>query len=489
MSPTNHFIANRWIEGTGPSFEHVSPTSGRSAWRGSAATSVEIDLAVTAARIALPEWSSRPGDQRTKAVEQFAAAIKHRRDDLAGIICADTGKPRWEALTEVDAMANKVAISIEAQSHRRRTEERPDRGARSVIRFKPIGVAAVLGPFNLPGHLPNGHIIPALLAGNTVVFKPSEQAPRVGRAMAELWESVGLPGGVFNLVQGPRSTGEAIVGHPGVDAIFFTGSYGGGQAISRALLDHPEKMLALEMGGNNPLLVWESDGLDAAAYWTAISAFITAGQRCSCARRLIVTRDSAGDEFIERLQQLMPRLRVGHFSDEPEPFIGPVISGTAADAVLAAEAKLVEAGGRSIVPLKRLELGRAFLSPGLIDVTAVHHRLDAEIFGPLLQVIRVPNFDAAVREANATRFGLSAGIFTDRPELFDHFLAAARAGVVNWNRPLTGASSNAPFGGVGCSGNHRPSAYFAADYCSDPVASLESPTLEMPASLNPGIDP
>ncbi|HXE53965.1 MAG TPA: aldehyde dehydrogenase family protein, partial [Tepidisphaeraceae bacterium] len=212
-----------------------------------------------------------------------------------------------------------------------------------------------------------------------------------------------------------------------------------------------------------------------------------AGQRCTCARRLIVPAGEAGDAFLDRLVSMTRDIRVGKYTDDPEPFTGPVISAGAADRVLAAQEELKQKGGRELLELRRMGDSPAMLSPGLIDVTAIDSRPDTEIFGPLLQVIRVKDFAAAIDEANHTSYGLAAGLLSDNRKLYDEFFRRIRAGVVNWNRQTTGASGSLPFGGVGESGNHHPSGYWAADYCSYPVASLENPKLSMPGQLTPGI--
>ncbi len=358
----------------------------------------------------------------------------------------------------------------------------------AATRFKPQGVVAVFGPFNLPGHLPNGHIVPALLAGNTVVFKPSEQAPLVGQIMQEIWEAAGLPKGVLNMVQGGRKTGMSLAANSKLNGLFFTGSAEAGKALHSLCGGRPEKILALEMGGNNPLVVYGAADHNASAYLTIQSAFITAGQRCSCACRLIVEDGTRGRRFVDTLIAMMGSIRIGPYTDRPEPFMGPVISGRAAESLLAAQASLGKNGGEPLVEMKRLGSGGNFLSPGLMDVTNVSNRPDVELFGPFLQLIRVSDFDAAVREAGNTSYGLVAGLLSDDRDLYDRFYRKIRAGVVNWNRQTTGASSRMPFGGVGASGNHRPSGYYASDYCSYPVATIESERLELPSQPLPGIE-
>ncbi|MBL9214267.1 MAG: succinylglutamate-semialdehyde dehydrogenase [Opitutaceae bacterium] len=464
-------------------FSSLDPATGATVWTGPAAGPADIDRAVARARAAFPPWSRRPAAEREALLHGFADRLAAGAESLADAISREVGKPRWEARTEVQAMVAKVGISIEA--HARRCAE--FRNPQGVTRFRPHGVVAVLGPFNFPGHLPNGHIVPALLAGNTVVFKPSELAPLVAEQTAAVWRSAGLPDGVLSVVQGGRATGEALAGHPGIDGLFFTGSARAGLALNERLARTPEKVLALEMGGNNPLVVHRAADPAAAAVLTVQSAYLSAGQRCTCARRLIVPAGPEGDAFIRTLADLTGRLRVGPATDRPEPFLGPVITEAAARRLLSAQDSLLAAGATALVPLRHLRAGTGLLSPGLIDVTAVAARPDEEWFGPLLQLVRVPDFDAALREASRTAFGLAAGLLSDDADLYARFAAEVRAGLVNWNQPLTGASSRAAFGGLGRSGNHRPSAYLAADYCSHPVASIEVPQLRMPAELPPGL--
>lgn len=466
-----------------PEFSSINPATGETVWTGNAAGPAEVDRAMQAARQAFPAWSARPLAEREAVLRAFATALGARKLDFIAAIARETGKPLWEAATELQSMIGKIELSIEA--HARRCGE--FRNSVGVTRFKPHGVVAVLGPFNFPGHLPNGHIAPALLAGNTVVFKPSEYAPAVGELTAAAWHEAGLPAGALGVVQGGRETGAALAGHPGIDGLFFTGSARAGLALNQLFAARPEKILALEMGGNNPLVVHEAADDRAAALIAMQSAFATAGQRCSCARRLIVPAGAAGDRFAATLAALVPGIRVGTPDDVPEPYMGPVISVATAEGLLAQARDLVARGAVPLVPLRALRAGTGLLAPGLLDVTAVRDRADEEIFGPLLQLVRVPDFEAALREANTTQYGLAAGLVSDNPALYARFSASVRAGVVNWNQPLTGASSGAPFGGVGRSGNHRPSAYFAADYCSFPVAAIEVPQLKSPANLPPGL--
>ena len=484
---STHFIAGAWQEGLAASFESLNPVSQAVLWSGRAATPTQVAAAVAAARTAFPAWAQRSLDERIAVLEAFAASLKSHADELAHCIGEETGKPLWESATEVTSMVNKVAISI--QSYRERTGEKsaPLADANAVLRHKPHGVVAVFGPYNFPGHLPNGHIVPALLAGNTVVFKPSELTPKVAELTVKCWIEAGLPAGVLNLLQGARETGVALAADAGIDGLFFTGSSGTGNLLHKQFAGRPDKILALEMGGNNPLVVEQVTDLDAAVYTIIQSAFISAGQRCTCARRLLVPQGAWGDSLLARLVAVTAAIQVGAFDQQPAPFMGSVISLAAAEHLLSAQQQLLAKGATALLAMTQPQATAALLTPGIIDVTAVSNRPDEEFFGPLLQVIRYHDFDAAIVEANATQFGLAAGLLSDSAERYQQFWLQSRAGIVNWNKQLTGAASSAPFGGVGASGNHRASAYYAADYCAYPVASLECTSLSLPASLTPGV--
>ena len=488
IEQSNNLVGGAWVAGDADQFISTSPADQSTVWQGQATSAAQVAAAVQAARNAFPGWWSREVEQRLEVIRAFAAIVKEHVDQLAQLISQENGKPLWEAKTEAGAVVAKAELAIQAFRERRDTTTFELDGYKAVTRYKPYGVLGVLGPFNFPAHLPNGHIIPALIAGNTIVFKPSEQTPAVGQWLVEQWRQVKLPDGVINLVQGGRGTGVALADEQQLDGLLFTGSSNAGSALHKSYGQWPQKILALEMGGNNPLIVADYQDVRAAAYTTLLSAFLTAGQRCTCARRLIVVETCEPDALLSELKNQLNKIRIGYWNDPDEPFIGPVINRQSGKHVVAAQQELLDQGGEAIVPLKQLRDNPALLSPGVIDVTSMPGQNDREVFGPLLKVTRVPDFDAAITEANNTAYGLAAGLISDDADKYQHFIKHIRAGVVNWNRQTTGASGKLPFGGCGLSGNSRPSGYFAADYCSWPVASLESPTLQMPASLMPGIE-
>jgi len=483
----SNYINGAWIAGTGEQFSVINPADGQTVWQGNAAAEAEVQQACSAARASFTAWAKTTLEERIAICVKFRDLLKEHSEELAGLISLEVGKPLWEARTEVGTMANKIDISV--QSYNARTGQVSSKVAdgNAVLRHRPHGVFAVFGPYNFPGHLPNGHIVPALIAGNTLVFKPSEYAPQMAVKTVQLWEQAGLPKGVLNLVNGGKNTGIALSKNPQLDGVLFTGSYQTGVILHKQFAGQPGKMLALEMGGNNALVVWDVKDIDAAVHHTIFSAFVSAGQRCTCARRLIVSNTAQGQEFLRRLVQVAASIKVGKSDAQPAPFMGPVVSHQVALRLLDAQAALVVRGGKSLLEMYQIHPDTGFLSPGIVDITGVPNVPDEEWFGPLLQVIRVDDFATALEVANNTSYGLAAGLLSDDVDLWQEFQTEIRAGVVNWNRPTTGAASTAPFGGIGNSGNHRPSAYYAADYCAYPVASIETDLLEMPKQLSPGL--
>jgi succinylglutamic semialdehyde dehydrogenase len=436
-------------ESTIISFE---PATGAELWRGEIG---DVDAAVERARRAWPAWAALPLATRIELVRRFANEVRKEQEAFAELIARETGKPLWESRTEVEAVIAKVEISVRAYA-----ERTGQRKLDSALQ----GTAALR-------HKPHG-VIPALIAGNAVILKPSEKTPAVGAFLMKLFSRAGISEDVVQVLIGGPEEGKALVAHSGVDGVLFTGSAQAGIAINRMLAAEPGKIVALEMGGNNPIVVWNTPKIADAAVLIVQSAFTTAGQRCTAARRLIV-KASLYDQVVSEVKRLTDRIIIGAPFDDPAPFMGPVIDGRAADQLTESFLYLLSNGGKAISHMRRPLGDLPFVTPAIIDTTGIAERPDVELFGPLLQVIRVDEFDEAIAEANNTRFGLAASLIGGNPQDYNRFWANIRAGIVNWNRPTNGASSAAPFGGVGLSGNHRPAAFYAADYCAYPVASTE----------------
>jgi succinylglutamic semialdehyde dehydrogenase len=487
MQSKGQFIGGVWHKNKGTILESINPATGTILWQGLTATTEEIEWAYAAAEKALHPWASTPLNRRIEILTNFAEQILQNKSLLANLISLETGKPLWESETEAQSVHAKIAISIKAYHERTSDLITKNDALQSAIRYKPHGVVAVLGAFNFPAHLSNGHITPALLAGNTIVYKPSELAPAVAEFIMECWQNAGLPEGVINCIQGDASVAKELL-NKDIQGVYFTGSYTTGLHIHQQFANRPNVILALEMGGNNPLVVDEVNDIEAALYHTLVSCFITSGQRCTCARRVIIPNSAFGDEFLQRFIKATQKISVAPFYSKPEPFMGPIISYLHALKHLHTQKSLQELGATALLPMTLLQEYTGLLSPGIIDISGVVNPPDTEVFAPLAQIVRYQSFSQAISIANQTHYGLAAGLLSDDKTHYEQFYQEIRAGLINWNRPTTGAASNLPFGGVGYSGNHRPSAYFAADYCAYPISSMEETTLTKPSTLFPGLD-
>lgn len=486
MVSKGNYVNGVWKKATGKALCSYSANDDSIIWEGFSSSAEDITECVMIAEAAKTAWAEKTVDERISYIQRFVDIVKRNKEKLAKTISSEIGKPLWEALTEVNSVIGKLDLTVSAYEARCKDLVREmNNGGISRTQFKPLGVVAVVGPYNFPCHMANGHIMPALIAGNTVIFKPSEKGAMSAEIMMEYWEEACLPNGVINMVQGEGEIGNLLVSSENIDGVFFTGSYEVGEKIRQRC--STEKMCVLEMGGNSPLVIWDSDNIETAVIATIQSAFITSGQRCSAARRLIVPNNSFGDQFIKKLVALADNIIVGKYDDEVEPFMGPVRFPSLVDTIIEEQDRLVKSGAVILKKCERLPQGKCFVSPGIIDITHVFERNDDEIIGPFLRVVRVDTFEEAIEEANKSSYGLAAGIFTEERSLYDKFSSQIKAGLVNWNQQLTGASGWAPFGGVKKSGNYRPSGFFSVDYCVYAVASIEIEKTKVVENLPKGI--
>ena len=434
MIQGKQFIQGQWLNGHGAEWIKTNPVSNQVLWAAQAANQEDVEKAALSARKAFATWAKYSLEQRIEIIERFAALLEQNKNRLAEVISQETSKPLWETLTEVQSMIAKVVISGRAYHERTGSSETVMADGVASLRHRPHGVLAVFGPYNFPGHLPNGHIVPALIAGNTIVFKPSELTPWTAEETVKLWQQAGLPDGVLNLVQGGRQTGEALAASAQIDGLLFTGSANTGYHLHKQMAGSPEKILALEMGGNNALIIDEAVDIDAVVHLAIQSAFVSAGQRCTCARRILVKEGANGDAFVQRFVEATQKLVVGHWNQQPQPFMGGVISSQAADLMLKAQQHLLALGATALLEMTRPNAESSLLTAGILEVTKVEVP-DEEYFGPLTTICRYKDFDEALSLANKTRFGLSAGLVSPNRDLFDRLIIEARAGIVNWNKP------------------------------------------------------
>jgi succinylglutamic semialdehyde dehydrogenase len=438
--------------------------------------------AIGAARAAWPGWRDAPAAKRAACLERFADELRREREALAELIALEIGKPRWEALGEVDAMIAKVGITL-GEGLELLAERAFDAGPGQTARWRnpARGVMAVLGPFNFPGHLVNGHVVPALATGNCVVIKPSEKAPAVGQAYAQILHRAGFPRGVANVVQGDGALGAALAAHPDVDGVLFTGSWTVGRALLAATLDQPWKLVALEMGGKNAVLVCDDADLDAAANAIAFGACATSGQRCSATSRVFAFPEIA-DALVAKLARLLRELRTGDPLD-PGVFMGPVIAASARERHALVHhwarcegAETIVAGGPCDGPRRGHWVRPSLHRVPRLDPASRYQR--EEHFVPDVFVHEVDSLEAATAAIDASDYGLVASVFSADRANYERVAREVRVGLINWNAPTIGASSKLPFGGLKRSGNGHPAGATSPLYCTHPLASLEiaSPT-------------
>lgn len=468
-------------------FTSISPVDGTTLWSGGLASNAVICDVFSSSAVARDQWRQLTTDARIAIARRYAEILHQRKDEIASLITDETGKLPSEAAGEVSASIAKVKWSIEAITHRRsETTIAPSdtSGKNPVrrIRYSPLGVTLVLGPFNFPLHLPGGQIIPALLAGNSVVFKPSEQSTAVGAWMTDAWSAAGLPDDVLQMIVGGVDVAKAAIDRPEVAAVFLTGSRIAGQSIHRQLAGRPEVLLALELGGNNPVVVDATADPVSVANHVSYSAFVSSGQRCTCARRAVFVKGSDADRQLEALIAKTHSLTPGMPRDAIQPDLGPLVSADAAIAVKNTYDELIAMGCHSIIPLSIDSDHPSLVSPAIVDASKLSRDQAAvlgsmEWFGPLLVIFQASSLEEAFQIAAKTPYGLAASLLGGNRDDFQRFVDQVGAGVVNWNGPTTGAAGNLPFGGRGYSGNHRPAGYFAIDFCNEPVSSIENVAL------------
>ncbi len=448
----------------------LEPATGEVLWQGAVS---DIDSSVERARLAWPRWAMLPQSDRVEFCRRLTRDLRRMGEDLVHLLARETGMPLWEAHAETDAAIARVEIVVRAHAERC-AQRKLDNGRNGMMatRHKPHGVLGVISPFAQPLLTPLTQIFPALIAGNTVLFKPSDKAVAVGEAIVQAAARMGVPDGVLQLVVGGAEQGQALALHEGLDGLLFAGSASVGLGFARAYANRPDRLLRLELGGNNPLVVWDTPMIADAAALVVQSAFQHGGQRNTSARRLIVKEEMA-EPLLTAVKHWADLMICGAPFDDPVPYMGPLSDMAAADGLTQSFIWLMSNGARPIRHPTRPHANLPFLTPGIIDVTPMAQRPDVELFGPLLQVVRVRDFDEAVAVANETQYGLCAALVGGTPEHYSQFWAQSRAGLVHWNRPTTVDLPAAPMGGVGLSGNLRPGGAYASDSCAFPVTSAE----------------
>jgi aldehyde dehydrogenase (NAD+) len=463
------FIAGRWVESTsGATFDSVNPADTRDIVGSfQAGTAADVAMAVTAAVDASPGWKATPAPRRGELLYRFAALMADHKERLARAMTREMGKVLAEARGDVQEGID-IAFLMAGEGRRMFGDtvpsELPDKWAMSIR--QPIGIAGIVTPWNFPIAIPCWKMMPALVAGNTVVFKPSSDAPHCATLLVELMEQAGFPAGVVNLVTGSGTdVGDAIVENPDVAVISFTGSSATGRSIAERA-GRRLKRLSLELGGKNAVVVMRDADLDLAVDGILWSAFGTTGQRCTACSRVVVDKPVA-DDLVRRLADRAGRLRLGSGLDETVE-VGPLVNAAAVDkvegyvAIGRGEGELVTGGERATAG----ELaGGHFFRPTIFAGVAPMARIaQEEIFGPVLSVIPVDGWAEAVTAANGVKYGLSASVFTRDVNQAFRAMRDLEAGIVYVNAGTTGAETHLPFGGWKDTGNgHREAGHVALD--------------------------
>lgn len=466
-------IAGVFRAGSGALLRSVAPARGGAVVLEGAQGDDHVALACAAAAHAQRAWAALDFDQRWAALWRFRGALLARKTELSDAICWETGKLRSEAAGEVGALIARFDL-VRGQAQQLLADAARGAQPDAWLRYKPLGVVAVIGPFNYPLHLCHAHTIPALLLGNTVVIKPAETTLLCGQLYAQCAADAGLPPGVVNAVQGGGDVGAALVKNPDVRGVCFTGSWATGRRISAAALDRPELLVALEMGGKNPAIVLEDADLRQAAHEIAVGAWLTTGQRCTCTERALVDV-AVVDELTAHLAAIVSGLRYGD-PEDPANFAGPMATLAGAERTTsllnAARTNGVEEVARG------QSADGAFYRPPTLHLTAaeVGGYTDTELFGPDLAITPIDGPDHAAAILSRSTYGLAASVFTASSVAYEQLAATTHAGLLHHNRTTNQASGALPFGGVGASGNYRPAGSFAVRNVVYPVASMTNPT-------------
>ncbi len=447
-----------------------------------------VDLAVAEARAALEAWRDLPLDERIQRLHAIPDELMPVTDQLAGIITAEVGKPLWESRMEVLAAVRQCDILLrDGPDLLRPTTIDTIRG--SSQRW-PLGVVAALAPSPVPAFISTGFIVSALLAGNTLVLKPSSRTPATGQLLAQVLDRCGLPRGVFNLVQGPgEETGAALAAHEDVDAVVLAGHLRTSRSVVRAAEGQVRKRVIAQTGGKGTAVVLDDADLDRAVYETVTGAFLTSGQRFNSTARAVV-EDGIYDAFLARCREVTRGLRIGYGLDD-DVFMGPVIG---ADVVEDVQRRVREMEARGAgVPLRGgvLDTGRRghYLSPAILEHAehASHSAVPEEVPGPLLALERSPDRDATWAAADRATYGLCAAVHTTELASFHEAQRRLHVGTLNWNRATVAASGRLPMASWGRAGKGSEGNVYLVRALSHPTSVLGDPGPFDPGASMPGV--
>ena len=438
-----------------------------------------VDAVVLSAQKGFQAWRAISFEERSTYLKRYQKAVIAKKEEIARAIALEVGKPYWESLTEANALSAKVDITLNDSLRRIANQNFDDilPATRGELYYRPIGPSLIIGPFNFPCHLANGQILSSLIAGNSIIFKPSEKTPYCAQLLIDCFVQAQFPKGVINLIQGGAQTVNRLIKEKSIKGIYFTGSKDVGKTILKYTYDDLSKLVALELGGKNTTIVHSDANRDFALSELLKSCFLTSGQRCT-STSIIPIHHSLADQFVEDFHQLAKKIIIDHPIDfEREPFMGPLIDKKAVENYLAFMGMAKQEDAQEVMRGKVIEKKY----PGHYVTPSIHymgrpategHFIKSEIFGPNTTFLPYHDIEEAIAIANIPDYGLAASVFTANDAIFSQCAANISAGLVNHNRSTVGASSKLPFGGVKNSGNYRPAAVSMVDSCIYPQSCL-----------------
>lgn len=455
-----------------------------------------VDRAVESAVKGHALWRKSSLEQRIALLKRYQEEVSRRKEEIALAIAWEMGKPLWEARTEAASVAAKVTVTIEDSLPRIQNKSFTNIMPKTDghIFYKPLGPCLIIGPFNFPCHLANGQILSALIAGNAVIFKPSEKTCYSGQIMTECFEAAGFPAGVFNMIQGDGEIARRLTREKSIKGVFFTGSKEVGKKILDVTHADLSKLVALELGGKNTTILHKDANIDHAYGELLKACFLTAGQRCT-STSIVAIHSSLKDEFIAKFHDLSKKLIIDHAVEYvKEPFMGPLVDQSAVDAYLLFMGMAKREGIEEIMRGKTIEKVKKghYVTPSIHLAQSWNNDslfLQSEIFGPNVTFIPYDDIEEAIKIANSTEYGLAAAVFSKDKTIFQKCAEDIESGLVNFNRSTVGASAKLPFGGVKNSGNYHPAALTTIDACVYQMSALEVTTDEVEdLRLIPGIE-
>ena len=440
-----------------------------------------VPLSIESAQSGFHFWKKVNINERIKLLKKYQEQLLVKQKQIATAIALETGKPLWESRGEVNASINKVDITIDYALKRIKSKHIAEVMPKidGHIFFKPIGICLIIGPFNFLCHLANTQILSALIAGNSIIFKPSEKTAYSAQLMTDCFHEAGFPKGIVNLVQGDAETAGRLLKEKNVKGIFFTGSKEIGTSIIKNTYHDLSKLVSLELGGKNTAIIHKDANLEHALSEVVTGSFLTTGQRCT-STAIVAIHKSIAEKFIQNFHNVSKRIIIDHPIDhEKEPFLGPIIDEKALESYLLFVGMAKREGFQEIMRGKKIthtKYNGHYVTPSIHfsdKLITKSHFLQNEIFGPNCTFITYQEIEEAIQIANYTEYGLAASLFSSDRSLFEKCSYDIDSGIVNFNNATCGASPLLPFGGIKNSGNYRPMAIAAIDSCVYQMASLE----------------